>query len=181
MGTEAWMSLTEEHILEGLSRAYVSAICFKAGFNLTLGNAEFDYGVDGTIHDVSILFNGKRTETGHRVDFQMKATTKKCEIRETEVIYKMEADAYNKLVDPNTGTPRIVIVHLLPEDKAQWISHTEENLIIRQCAWWHHLKGEPPVTSKSSSKVIKIPRDRIFNEDAVKHIIRTVKQGGSLR
>lgn len=50
MGWGVYM-LTEEHIKEGLSRAYVLAVAHRAGFNIS--KSEFDYGIDGTFKEHS--------------------------------------------------------------------------------------------------------------------------------
>ena len=64
--------LTENHIKEGLSRAYILAVAHRAGFNCSL--REFDYGIDGTFHDIKIV-NGRHVESGYRIDFQAKAVS----------------------------------------------------------------------------------------------------------
>ena len=40
--------LIDNHVREGLSRAYIQAIAHRAGYNGSL--REFDYGIDGTFH-----------------------------------------------------------------------------------------------------------------------------------
>ncbi|WP_201447867.1 hypothetical protein [Calothrix sp. PCC 7507] len=42
--------LTEPHILESLSRAYIRAVAGKAGLNLSI--REYDYGVDGNFDEI---------------------------------------------------------------------------------------------------------------------------------
>ena len=73
--------LTESHIKEGLSRAYILAVAHRAGFNCSL-KREFDYGIDGTFYDVKVV--GKRhVETGYNIDFQAKASqTVPCRLRQ---------------------------------------------------------------------------------------------------
>lgn len=54
--------LTEEHIKEGLSKSYVSAITNKAGMNCEVNGREFDYGIDGSLIDVKVMRGGRRCE-----------------------------------------------------------------------------------------------------------------------
>jgi hypothetical protein len=44
--------LTDQHIAESLSRAYVRAIAGRAGLNLAI--REYDYGVDGSFDEVEV-------------------------------------------------------------------------------------------------------------------------------
>jgi hypothetical protein len=53
--------LTEPHILESLSRAYIRAVAGKAGLNLSI--REYDYGVDGNFDEITIP-NNRRVESG---------------------------------------------------------------------------------------------------------------------
>jgi hypothetical protein len=47
--------LTDQHIAEALSRAYVRAIAGRAGLNLAI--REYDYGVDGSFDEVVMRQN----------------------------------------------------------------------------------------------------------------------------
>src|SRR5262245_56455117 len=93
--------ITENHIMESLSRAYVQVISARAGMNLRLekGEREFDYGVDGTFHPVKKV-NGKLADAGFPLDFQLKATAD-WKQKDDRIVYRMDSDAYNKIVDRN--------------------------------------------------------------------------------
>lgn len=64
--------LTEQHIKEGLSLAYVEAVSAHAGANLSAPRRH-DYGIDGTFQRVTI-YQSRRRETGHMLNFQCKST-----------------------------------------------------------------------------------------------------------
>ncbi|MFT8318825.1 MAG: DUF4365 domain-containing protein [Sporolactobacillus sp.] len=168
--------LTQEHIKEGLSRAFVSAIAFRAGFNCAI--REFDYGIDGTFIDVQTLNNGRRSESGFKIDFQLKSTIG-VQIKENELIYSLEAKNYNDLVDENVGTARILIVFRLPEDPNEWTHVNEERMLFRNCAWWYSLRGKQP-TSNVSSVNIHIPKENLLTVEELTHLMRSVKKGESL-
>jgi Domain of unknown function (DUF4365) len=53
--------LTDQHIAEALSRAYVRAIAGRAGLNLAI--REYDYGVDGSFDEV-VMRQNRRVESG---------------------------------------------------------------------------------------------------------------------
>lgn len=170
--------LTEEHIKEGLSKSYVSAIANKAGMNCETNGREFDYGIDGSIIDVKIMRNGRRCESGFKIDFQLKSTIN-LNVNEDEVIYSLSARNYNDLVDGEVGTPRILILYSLPEPPEDWVSVTEDNLIMRNCARWCSLYGGTP-TNNTSSVNIHIPRKQILTVDEVCRLMSLVKEGEQL-
>jgi len=64
--------LTDPHIVESLSRAYIRAFAGKAGLNLSV--REYDYGVDGNFDEIAIR-NNRRVESGFSLSFQLKAST----------------------------------------------------------------------------------------------------------
>ncbi|MBD1859679.1 MULTISPECIES: hypothetical protein [Leptolyngbya] len=47
--------LTDQHIAEAISRAYIRAIAGRAGLNLAI--REYDYGVDGSFDEVVVRQN----------------------------------------------------------------------------------------------------------------------------
>ncbi|WP_425592731.1 DUF4365 domain-containing protein [Brevibacillus parabrevis] len=101
--------LTEEHIKEGLSRAYVTALAHSAGMNCSI--REHDYGIDGTFHEIRINKNGRRCENGFRIDFQLKSCINR-NVSNDYITYDLEAKNYNDLVDTDIGAPRLLIVFL---------------------------------------------------------------------
>src|SRR6266540_1171156 len=154
--------ITDEHIKEGLSRAYILAVAHRAGFNCDVRG--FDYGLDGTFIEVADLPTGGKCESGFKLDFQAKASTRV--VRNNGfVTYPLNADAYNRLVMPRSGTPRVLIVLELPNDPDEWLAIDEAQLVLQNCAWWHSLTGEPP-TDNTSSKTIHIPRTQLFSVPA---------------
>ena len=167
--------LTDEHIKEGLSKSYVSTIANKAGMNCETSGREFDYGIDGSIIDVKIMRNGRRCESGFKIDFQLKSSIN-IEVKEDEVIYSLSAKNYNDLVDDEVGTPRILILYSLPEHSQEWVTVTEENLVMKNCAWWCSFYGNTPTTNTSSVNV-HIPRKQILTVDEVKRLMTLVKEG----
>ena len=115
--------LTDQHIAEALSRAYVRAIAGRAGLNLAI--REYDYGVDGSFDEV-VMRQKRRVESGFSLSFQLKASTQ-WQLDFTHVIYDLEAKTYNDLVfrhSMRTATPCILILLALPNDSEQWLIST---------------------------------------------------------
>lgn len=169
-------NITEQHIKEGISAAYVKSIAHDAGFNIA--HDAFDYGMDGTFCGVKIR-NGtdgiRIVSDGCKLDFQLKASIN-VDIDNDIVKYNLEVKNYNDLIDPDISTPRILIVYKLPRNKEEWIQVNENGTIFRDCAWWHYLSGNEETKNKEKI-LIKIPRSQIFNQDSLRDLMRKVKRG----
>ncbi len=48
--------------------------------------------------------------------------------------------------------PRILIVLLMPEADALWMSQSEEELCLRRCAYWLSLEGRHAVPNNPTSR-----------------------------
>lgn len=164
--------LIDEHIKEGISKAYVQAIAHYTGLNFE--RPEYDYGVDGTFSGIKVR-NKRRVSNGFRLDFQLKASIN-VEVEKDSVKYALEAKNYNDLVDKEVCTPRILILYKLPKDKSEWIDISEDRTIFKDCAWWCYLCGEEPTKNKDNI-TIRIPKEQIFNQYSLKELMHRVEQG----
>jgi Domain of unknown function (DUF4365) len=164
--------LTPAHRQEALSRAYIQAIAAQAGLSFSLPSN--DYGIDLTLNDVEIR-GKRRVESGYRLDVQAKSTTQAA-VGKTDVRYKMEVQAYEDLRTLKAGSPRILVVLVLPEDEREWCSQTEDQLILRRCAYWLNLQGRVATRNRKSVQVI-LPRQNIFSAQEVRNIMDRIKRG----
>jgi hypothetical protein len=165
--------MTQNDIEEALSRAYVFAVASRAGVNIA-GSAK-DYGVDGTFRRIFVFPDNTRTETGFPLDFQLKASIN-CTVGETHVSYRMKAAAYNKLVwrRNNGSTPILLILLVLPNDPETWLDHSEDQLLLRQCCYWH-LVGDELI--ETATIVLEIPREQILTPATLGHLLDEVELG----
>lgn len=134
--------LTEPHIIESLSRAYVRAIAGKSGLNLSI--REYDYGVDGNFDEVIIREN-RRVESGFTISFQLKASTQ-WQRNDNTITYDLEAKTYNDLVirrNFRIRVPCILILLTLPPDPSEWLVYNEEEIRVACCCYWEYLAGTP--------------------------------------
>ncbi len=152
--------------------AYVQAIAANAGMGHT--PRMNDYGIDLSIHE--IVKRGKRhCETGTVLDIQVKSTTRT--IRGPNVIkYDLEAKAYEDLRDPEVSNPRILVLVIFPKKSIEILVQSEEELILRGCAYWISLEGLPP-TTRSSSVRIQIPRTNVFSVLSLRNILQQYRAG----
>jgi hypothetical protein len=151
--------ITQEHAQEALSRAYIHAVAAKAGVNYVLAK-EFDYGFDGHFYPVK-LRGARIVESGFSLSFQLK-----CSINWTandeSVSYALKSKNYNDLVtrEPDAEAA-ILILMCLPEDPEEWVTISEDQIILRKCCYFAALEGEP-VANENSTKTIQIPRQNLL-------------------
>jgi hypothetical protein len=169
--------IIEEHIKEGLSRAYVQAIASRAGFNIS--HSELDYGVDGTISQIQII-NKRRVESGFRLDYQLKASTR-WSIEGNDIIYDLEAKTYNDLAIRNKAAraiPLLLILLCLPQNALDWLETTEEQMLLRRSCYWTIMAGDR--TDNVRQIRIRIPRAQLLTPDSLRTLLEHVERGETL-
>lgn len=165
------MPLPNNHIKEQLSVAYVTAVSARAGAQFTETNKN-EYGRDGYISKVTELPDGKFTDTGWIFNCQLKSTENWGE-NEDSIIYDIDSNAYNKLVNWEGITPIFLILLILPKDIQDWLYIDLESLILKKCCHWIRLSGPP--TDNISSKRIYIPKSNIFDSRAIEILFDKAK------
>ena len=150
---------------EALSRAYVRAVAAQAG--VTCADLFQDYGADMILRDVAQREHNF-VDDGPQVDLQLKSTTR-AEVHEAEVSYDLDVRAYNWLRQ-QVYRPCILVLLVLPEDEAQWLSQSTEELVLRRCSYWLNLRGAVPTTNQRTIR-IKLPRANVFSSAAVRRLL----------
>lgn len=166
--------MTQQHIEEGLSRAYVAAAAARAGINV--GVPLHDYGVDGTFSKIGSKA-GRRLDTGVKLDYQLKAS-KNWRIDGETILYDLEAKTYNDLVERSRGgssVPMVLIFLCLPGETLDWLDINEERLLMRKCCYWVYPTGLP--TNNRRTVTIHIPRNQLLTPAAIAELLDQVKAG----
>lgn len=155
-----------------MSRAYVHAVAAIAGMGCSF--FDFDYGIDMTVHEVTLRGN-RRVFSGFKVDIQLKSTMN-ARVEQGNVVYSLEKKTYDDLITTNVGTPRILVVLLMPEDEMKWLAQSDEELVFRGCAYWVSLLGQPPLPNVASA-TIRIPVENRFSGAALRKMMDSVRTG----
>jgi hypothetical protein len=166
--------LTDQHIVEALSRAYVRAIAGRAGLNLAI--REYDYGVDGSF-DAVLVRQNRRVESGFSLSFQLKASTQ-WQLDANDVIYDLEAKTYNDLILRRSlrgAVPCILILLALPTDSAKWLICEDTELRLGGACYWDYLSGS--LSDNRSSVRIRIPRSQRLSPESLLSLMERVKMG----
>jgi hypothetical protein len=167
--------LTDQHIAEALSRAYVRAIAGRAGLNLAI--REYDYGVDGSFDEVVVRQN-RRVESGFALSFQLKSSTQWQINDERQVVYDLEVKTYNDLIirrSMRAATPCILILLALPQDSEQWLICEETELRLQGTCYWEYLSGS--LSENRQSVRIRISRSQRLTPESLLTLINNVKTG----
>jgi hypothetical protein len=167
--------ISQQQRQEDLSLAYLLAVVARSG--MTFDPPKRDFGIDGTISPIASR-RGRLIPSGVKLDIQLKSSVN-ATVEDQYVSYALEVRAYEILRndDPRIGTPRILVLFLLPNDEGEWLDQDEEPLIMRKCAYWISLKGHPPTTNQKSI-TIRIPRKNLFGVDKLRGIMDTLNRGG---
>lgn len=163
--------MTREHRQEALCRAYVQAVAALAGVGTS--RPEPDYGIDLLLREIAVV-EGHHQDTSFQIDLQLRATTR-ASMTETALVYDLDVNTYNKLRIISAGSPRILIVLVLPEAESEWLSQSPDQLSIRHCAYWLSLEGAQPRTASRSVRVT-IPLENVFSPEAVRTLLQRARE-----
>lgn len=154
------------------SHAYVRAVAHAAGYFVQETNRAFDG--DGV--DVTMLRRGNGgVVRSPRLDLQLKATA--APAIEDPFPYDLDVKNYDELRSEVLQVPRILVVVVLPADASDWVSATEEQLVLRHCGYWKSLRGAAP-TANSSTVRIHLERSARFHVSQVQTIMDRIQAGG---
>ncbi|MBA4066525.1 MAG: hypothetical protein C0501_23035 [Isosphaera sp.] len=167
--------MTDEHRMEQLSRAYAQAVAAVAG--CTWSAPEPDYGVDLTVRRVGRRA-GRYLPVGRAVDLQLKSTAAGVPGPD-HVGYDLDMRVYDLLRRATRAAPALLILYVLPADPADWLDQTEERLLLRGCAYWLSLRGEPASANTSTIRVW-VPRANAFTPAALGRIMDAAGRGEDL-
>ena len=108
------------------------------------------------------------------IALQLKATIN---LNCTEGIYRfpLKIRNYNQLRGVNQ-TPRLLVVLEMPRDETQWLTITNEELILRRRACWISLKGCEEIDNTTSTTVL-IPKDNVFDVDSLRLLMDRSDRG----
>jgi hypothetical protein len=157
---------------EAVSLAYVHAVASAAG--LIFSRPGYDIGTDVYLHTATA--RGRRYAPGGvQLDLQVKST-RRPNIREGHLLYDLDVNNYDDLRLPSPMCPRLLVVVVLPEDEAQWLSQSAEGLTIRHCAYWLWLHEAAP-TSATTTVRVRLPLANVFSVSALQEIVNRLERG----
>ena len=151
---------------EELSCVYAHAIAAQAGYT----TAVYDYDRDGV--DLRIQAGG---EMRPALELQLKATINLRLAEDGHFRFRLKRRNYD-LLRISTQTPRLLVVLDLPNDEEQWMTITNEELILRHRAYWKNLRGYEE-TDNQGDITVAIPQDNLFDVRSLHDLMEQSRKG----
>lgn len=154
--------MTEEQIKEQLSRHFLEAIANRAGYKTYTSSP--DHGVDLHVHQAvrTVLPNGVQyLETGRILQVQLKSACERVvEFQDDQLRYDLSVKAYNALVHRKLNpspTPFILVLLILPDPDANWLTLGPDRLSLHRNAYWWLPGDDAVLVDNTATKRITIP------------------------
>lgn len=163
--------MTDEHRMEQLSRAYMQAVAACAGCRWSVPTP--DYGIDLTLRRVRRT-GSNWNEVGTPLDLQLRSTSGATQTA-TEIVFDLDVVTYERLRRAPRESPAILVLLVLPPELADWLTHSEEQLELRKCAYWYSLRGLPRTRNVRTVR-LRIPRQNQFSPTELERIMVAVSR-----
>ena len=151
---------------EELSRVYARAVAAVAGY--VTGVPDIDR--DGV--DLQIRAGGAMRPA---IDLQLKATVNLLDKDDHHFRFPLPTRNF-ELLRVNTQTPRLLVVFALPKQESRWLTVTTEKLVLRRCAYWANLRGQPETTNRSTVTVSLGKKD-VFDVTGLQRLMAQSRNG----
>lgn len=147
---------------EQFANAFLLAVSAVAGFSATKPPVDND-SVDWTI--------ASRLPRRPKIDVQMKSRRVEEADGDAVIRYDLKRKNYDDLILTDILSPRLLVLVLVPQDVDAWLELTPEQLVLRRCAYWACLAGQPPTTNESTVRV-SVPRSNLLNVTSLKGLMQ---------
>jgi hypothetical protein len=163
--------LSEQNIEAELSYAYLHAIATRGGFSCSYTHRHLDdVGVDAQIHEDGRQLAADSIHTSFALHVQLKATRAAPVEQDGRFSYSIRIPQYNRLRETRLASARILVVLFLPADPADWLSHSEDALIAKRCAYWVSLRGAP-ASANDATQTVYVPRQQVVSVDGLRQLM----------
>jgi hypothetical protein len=163
--------LTEQNVEAELSYAYLHAVASRGGFSCSYTHRHLDdVGVDAQIHEDGRLLAPDSIHTSFALHVQLKASRVAPLEQNGRFSFSLRLGQYNRLRESRLASARILVVLFLPTDPADWLSHSEDALIAKRCAYWASLRGAP-ASANETAQTVYLPRQQVLSVDALTQIM----------
>ena len=152
---------------EQFSKAFILALAALAGCVAAAPVPDVD-SIDWTL--------SCRLPRRPKLDLQVKST-RAGPLAAARLPYALKRKNYDGLSLPDLLAPRLLVLVIVPEDPAQWLSCSAEQLVLRHCAYWLSLAGAPP-TDNERTVTNQVPRANLFTVESLSWLMHTIDEGG---
>jgi len=166
--------LSDNDIISEISYAYIHAVAAHAGMECTVSGRHSDNrAIDARITAWG-PFGQDAVLTEVNLNIQLKATAQVLTSIGGALSYPLSGiPQYNRLRSSTTDITMLVVVLQLPQNKVEWLVHSNEELALRRCAYWVSLRNAPE-TQNTTSVTIKLPTVQVFGPEALRAIVARI-------
>jgi hypothetical protein len=163
--------LSEQNIEAELSYAYLHAVATRGGFSCSYTHRHLDdVGVDAQIHEDGRQLASDSIYTSFALHVQLKATRVQPIEHGGRFSYSLAIRQYNRLRESRLTAARVLVVLFLPANPADWLTHSEESLIAKRCAYWVSLRGAP-ASANDIGQTVYLPREQVLSVDGLHQLM----------
>jgi hypothetical protein len=153
---------------EQFSKAFILATASMAGCSVAEPRPDDD-SIDWTL---SCRLKPRRP----KLDLQVKSTGDGTGT-EAAIHYPLKRKNYDELTLEGLLAPRLLVLVVVPVEPMAWLTASPEALVLRHCAYWVSLRGLP-TTDNESSVTVQVPRENLFDVNALKALMWKINEGG---
>jgi hypothetical protein len=158
--------LSDNDIKEELSYAYIHAIASRAKYACEIVRKDRD-SIDLHIRARGRL-HPESTVMSPQLGVQLKASVID-PIPDGTFDFRLTRKNYDDL-RVRSMVPRLLVVFAMPKDPAAWLTMSEDELVLRRCAYWCSLLGLPDSQNEKYQEVA-IQRKNVFNAETLHHLM----------
>ena len=166
-----------DEIQSNLSYSYVHAVVSRAGGACQETSRSADkMGID-VVLNFKGSFSPKQDFGKILVTSQLKSTRQTLPVVNGKISYSIKSEQYRKYIE-SSPVEFLFILFILPDDPAEWLELTPEELILRRCCYWTSLRGAPAWTGNDVT--VRIPQNNLFNVEQLHQILAKLSKGERL-
>jgi hypothetical protein len=164
------------HSKEQLSLAYIQSLIAVTGINGLEPKID-NYGIDITLigKDFPGIFYDEP-----KLEVQLKCaqwSAIRIDKKTKELIYQLPSKNYNKLIKKGM-LPKILVVHLAPNNPNDWIYFNKTGFTIRHASFWADLANKQPTGQDSIS--VRIPFTQQLTPTSLIWMMTKISNGAPL-
>lgn len=160
---------------EELSLSYLNAVCAYKGIAVERQSHDED-SIDVIIKKTIKRNSGNDFVT--LLNVQLKATSQILVENEIDFSYPLPIKNYNDL-RKDSAVPMMLCVLRLPKREEEWVTHSVNELILRNCMYWCDLTKLPD-SDNTANVSIRIPWENTLTPDKALELMQRVAETGSL-
>jgi hypothetical protein len=164
--------LSDNDVKEELSYAYMHAIASRAGFSCESVRKDRD-SVDLHLCARGQLDPSSRLSSVH-LAVQLKAHVLE-PLPDEAFDFRLKRKNYDDLRAPSAMVPKILVIFTMPRDPARWVTLSEDELVIRRCAYWCSLLGLPE-SQNEQYQGVRVERKNILDGPTLRGLMLKVSR-----